>query len=163
MLLALSLGACTPPAQQKPAPQPNYVSALELRPTGQGGTAPTLLRPGTAADFAARVPATILFAFDTAALTDETRAMLDSQAEWLRLYPEPNITIEGHADERGSAFYNLDLGLQRAQAVAAYLAARGVHPSRIRVISYGAERPADSGNDEAAWARNRRAVTLVAD
>jgi peptidoglycan-associated lipoprotein len=163
VVLGFGVAACTPPAQQQAAPPPAYVAALALRPTTPGGTPPALLRPGTAGDFAARVPAAILFPFDSATLADEGRVILDAQAEWLRTYPEPNVIVEGHADERGSAFYNLDLGLQRAQAVAAYLAARGVHPSRIRVISYGAERPADSGNDEAAWARNRRAVTLVAD
>jgi peptidoglycan-associated lipoprotein len=167
-LALLVLAGCAAPAGAPSSPSspssPGYVGALQLAPSvDRGDAAPALRRPGTAADFAQRVPGTILFAYDSPLLTDDARAMLEAQAAWLRTYPEPGIIVEGHADERGNQFYNLELGLQRAQAVRAFLGARGVHPSRIRVVSFGAERPAVPGDDEAAWARNRRAVTLVLD
>ena len=91
----------------------------------------------------------------------EARAILDSQAQWLQRYPNVRITIEGHCDERGTREYNLALGDRRANAAKNYLAARGVSPERMNVISYGKERPAALGSDEAAWAQNRRAVTVT--
>jgi len=76
-------------------------------------------------------------------------------------WPDRRITIEGHADERGTREYNLALGDRRANAAKNYLAARGVNASRINTISYGKERPIALGSDEASWAQNRRAVTIV--
>ena len=92
----------------------------------------------------------------------EARTTLGKQAEWLARYPNVRVTIEGHADERGTREYNLALGDRRATAAKNFLAAQGVDTSRMTTISYGKERPAVEGNDEAAWARNRRAVTVVA-
>ena len=91
----------------------------------------------------------------------EARAILDSQAQWLNAHPNTRITIEGHCDERGTREYNLALGDRRANAAKNYLAARGISPSRITTISYGKERPIALGSDEASWAQNRRAVTIV--
>jgi peptidoglycan-associated lipoprotein len=76
-------------------------------------------------------------------------------------WPDRRITIEGHADERGTREYNLALGDRRANAAKNYLAARGVNAARINTISYGKERPIALGSDEASWAQNRRAVTIV--
>ncbi|UZK65773.1 peptidoglycan-associated lipoprotein Pal [Sphingomonas sp. M1-B02] len=104
---------------------------------------------------------TVLFDLDQYDIDPEARAILDSQATWLVSRPEARITIEGHADERGTREYNLGLGDRRANAAKNYLAARGVSASRITTISYGKERPVAMGSDEAAWAQNRRAVTIV--
>jgi peptidoglycan-associated lipoprotein len=94
-------------------------------------------------------------------LTPTATQTLDSQAAWLQGYPEVTVTIEGHADERGTREYNLALGDRRANAVKNYLIALNVAPVRILTISYGEERPAEPGHDEAALTQNRRAVTVV--
>ena len=118
--------------------------------------------PGSAADFQRSVvDDTVHFAFDSSDLDSQARAILDSQAQWLTQYPNARITIEGHADERGTREYNLALGDRRANSAKNYLAARGVSPGRISTISYGKERPIALGSDEASWAQNRRAVTIV--
>lgn len=118
-------------------------------------------KPGTQEDFELNVGDRVFFAFDSAALDEAARAVLDRQAEWLLRYPHVTVTVEGHTDERGTREYNLALGERRAQAVKDYLAARGVSPDRILTISYGEERPVDPGHNEAAWALNRRAVTVI--
>ena len=104
---------------------------------------------------------TVHFAFDQFDIDAEARDILDSQAAWLVAHPEARVTIEGHCDERGTREYNLALGDRRANATKNYLASRGVSPSRITTISYGKERPIALGSDEASWAQNRRAVTIV--
>ncbi|WP_448662197.1 peptidoglycan-associated lipoprotein Pal [Sphingomonas sp. CJ20] len=104
---------------------------------------------------------TVHFGLDQYDIDPEARAILDSQATWLAAHPNARITIEGHCDERGTREYNLGLGDRRANAAKNYLAARGVSASRITTISYGKERPIALGSDEAAWAQNRRAVTIV--
>ena len=86
---------------------------------------------------------------------------LNANAEVLKKYPTWVITIEGHADERGTAEYNLALGERRASAVREYLVSLGVDSQRIRIVSYGEEQPADPGHTEAAWAKNRRAVSVI--
>lgn len=118
--------------------------------------------PGTAADFLRSITSdTIRFALDQYDIDSEARATLDSQAAWLTRYPAVPVTIEGHCDERGTREYNLALGDRRANATKNYLAARGISPTRITTISYGKERPIALGSDEASWAQNRRAVTIV--
>ena len=104
---------------------------------------------------------TVRFGLDQFDIDPEARRVLDSQAQWLSAHPATRITIEGHADERGTREYNLGLGDRRANAAKNYLAARGISATRITTISYGKERPAALGSDEAAWAQNRRAVTIV--
>lgn len=103
----------------------------------------------------------MLFALDSYELDSTAQATLDAQAAWLAQYPQVMITIEGHADERGTREYNLALGDRRANAAKNYLAGRGVAASRITTISYGKERPAVQGSNEEAWAQNRRAVTVL--
>jgi len=118
--------------------------------------------PGSQQDFLRSVMSdTIHFALDQYDIDAEARSILDSQAQWLMKYPNRRITIEGHADERGTREYNLALGDRRANAAKNYLAARGIDPSRITTISYGKERPIALGSDEASWAQNRRAVTVI--
>ena len=105
----------------------------------------------------------VFFGFDKSNLSAEAVRVLKVQAEYLNANPGKQIVIEGHADDRGTREYNLALGERRAVAVKNYLISRGVDADRIRVISYGKERPAVVGANEAAWSQNRRAVTLVKD
>ena len=118
--------------------------------------------PGSQQDFVRSVMSdTIHFSLDQYDIDATSRSILDSQAQWLMKWPDRRITIEGHADERGTREYNLALGDRRANAAKNYLAARGISPARISTISYGKERPVALGSDEASWAQNRRAVTVV--
>ena len=118
--------------------------------------------PGSRADFIQSVPADrIFFELDSYSIDDEDRRTLDAQAAWLAGNPNVRVTIEGHADERGTREYNLALGDRRANAARDYLEARGVAPTRMQVISWGKERPQVPESNEAAWAQNRRAVTVV--
>lgn len=103
----------------------------------------------------------VFFGFDKSKLSADSIAVLKTQAEWLKANPEKKVVIEGHTDDRGTRDYNLALGERRAVAVKNYLISRGVDADRIRVISYGKERPAVVGANEAAWSQNRRAVTVV--
>jgi peptidoglycan-associated lipoprotein len=134
--------------------------------TGAGGIASSELAgqptPGTQEDLAVSVGDRVFFDYDSVVLSPEATGVLDQQAAWLQQYPNVIVTIEGHADERGTREYNLALGDRRANAVKNYLLALGVPPGRLLTISYGEERPADPGHDEAAWSQNRRAVTTVA-
>ena len=104
---------------------------------------------------------TVLFAFDSSQLSSDAMATLDRQAAFLNAKPSYRVKIEGHADERGTREYNLALGERRASATRDYLVARGVDGSRIRIVSYGKERPAVVGSNEDAWAKNRRSVTVL--
>ena len=105
----------------------------------------------------------IYFGTDEYNVDSEDAASLRTQAEWLARYPQKRAIVEGHADERGTRDYNLALGERRANSARNYLVSLGVADSRLRVVSYGEERPANSGADAAAWARNRRAVTVTID
>jgi peptidoglycan-associated lipoprotein len=117
--------------------------------------------PGTQADLVANVGDRVFFGYDRHDLAPEARTVLEAQAQWLAQYPTLAVTVEGHADERGTREYNLALGERRANSVKNYLVALGVDPSRINTISYGKERPAVPGSDESAWTQNRRGVTKV--
>ena len=104
---------------------------------------------------------TIYFAFDSFSLDGVAQDTLDRQAALLLKSEGISISVEGHTDERGTREYNLALGERRATAAKDYLVAYGINPGRIRTISYGEERPAVVGSNETAWAKNRRAVTVV--
>lgn len=117
---------------------------------------------GSQQDFTVNVGDRVFFLTDSTSLTQQARSILERQAQWLVRYPNYPITIEGHADERGTREYNLALGARRAAATRDYLTARGVPRSRIRTISYGKERPVAVCNDISCWSQNRRAVTLLA-
>lgn len=118
-------------------------------------------KPGSVEDFTDNVGDRVWFGFDSAELTDEARATLDHQAEWLKQYGSTSIVVEGHCDERGTREYNLALGQKRASAVKKYLTAAGVEASRVETVSYGKERPEATGSSEEAWAQNRRGVSVI--
>lgn len=117
---------------------------------------------GSQQDFVASVSSDRIF-FDTDQydVDMQDQQTLQSQAAWLQQNPNVRVTIEGHADERGTRDYNIALGERRANAAKNYLASLGIDPSRINTVSYGKERPAALGSDEASWAQNRRAVTVT--
>ena len=109
------------------------------------------------------VPDRVFFATNESVLTTASRETLRKQAAWLRKNPEVTVVLEGHADERGTREYNLALGERRANAAKDYLMTYGISSSRISVISYGKERPVDSGSTTLAWSKNRRSVTVKAN
>jgi len=116
---------------------------------------------GSKEDFIASVGDRVFFDFDKYSLRADAKATLDKQAAWLKTYQNYTFTVEGHADERGTREYNLALGERRANSVREYLVAAGVPASRIKVVSYGKERPVALGSNDAAWAQNRRGVTVL--
>jgi len=117
--------------------------------------------PGSAEDFKANINDSVYFAFDSYELTTEGRAALDQQIEWLNQWPQAEFVIEGHCDVRGTVEYNLALGERRGNAIKHYLITNGVDPSRLDVVSYGKERPAETGLDEGSHAQNRRGVSVL--
>ena len=130
-------------------------SAADL---GLGGGAAT---PGSSQDFTVNVGDRIFFDTDSSAIRADAQATLAKQAQWLNKYSQYSITIEGHADERGTREYNLALGARRAAAARDFLVARGVQANRIRTISYGKERPVAVCDNISCWSQNRRAVTVL--
>ncbi len=112
---------------------------------------------------ASGVPDRVFFATNESILTTRSRETLRKQATWLRENSEISVVLEGHADERGTREYNLALGERRANAAKDYLMTYGVSASRISVISYGKERPVDSGSNPLSWSKNRRSVTVKAN
>jgi len=167
-LLAIATAGCSSrrPAQLPPAP----ASGTEGSEAGADGSdqgangngIPGAGAPGSQAHFLQTVPADrVLFDTDEYALSPDDRSILDAQAAYLSQYPSVTVTIEGHADERGTREYNLALGDRRANSVRNYLESRGVAAGRMTTISWGKERPAVEGSSEEAWSRNRRAVTVL--
>ncbi|MCU0728685.1 MAG: peptidoglycan-associated lipoprotein Pal [Sphingopyxis sp.] len=129
--------------------------------SGSGGIGGAVV-PGSQQDFIANISSdTVYFDTDRFNVDEQDRSVLASQAQWLARYPNVRVTVEGHADERGTRDYNLALGERRANAARNYLVSLGVDASRITVVSYGKERPIALGSDEASWAQNRRAVTVT--
>jgi len=127
----------------------------------QVATAPAGPKPGSQLDLEINVGDRVLFAFDSSALTAESRTTIERWAAWLKTYPANRVIIEGHADERGTREYNLALGERRADSARGYLVSLGIDPNRVKVISYGKERPAVPGSNENAWAQNRRAALVL--
>ncbi len=103
----------------------------------------------------------VFFDYDSADLRDDTRSILNIQAQWLNSDPSIKVTIEGHCDERGTREYNIALGEKRANSVRDYLIGKGVEMSRIKIVSYGKEKPAFFGSNPEIWAKNRRSVTVI--
>ena len=112
---------------------------------------------------ASGVPDRVFFATNESVLTTKSRDTLRKQAAWMRKNSELTFVIEGHADERGTREYNLALGERRANAAKDYLMTYGVAGNRLQVISYGKERPVDSGSNPLSWSKNRRSVTVKAN
>ena len=159
LLIAASLFAVAgcakkPPKELPPPPVDTATQTPATTPTGPV--------PGSQEDFVATVSSDrIFFDTDQSDVGGEDQATLQSQAAWLAKYPDKRVTIEGHCDERGTREYNLALGERRANATKNALVALGVSAARVTTISYGKERPDQTGSDESAWAKNRRAVTVT--
>jgi peptidoglycan-associated lipoprotein len=156
---ALALSACKKEAPETLPPGPGEIAT----PTPSGPITPQGPIPGTQQHFAQMMQGrdTIYFDTDKFDIDAEDQASLRQQAQYLQQYPNVRATVEGHADERGTREYNLALGERRANAAKNYLVSLGVGPDRISTVSYGKERPVALGSNEQAWARNRRAVTIV--
>lgn len=129
--------------------------------TAGAGAGSGTIRPGSQEDLVANVGDRVLFDFDQSLVRADQRTILQRQAAWLAQYPQNQVMVEGHTDERGTREYNLALGQRRANSARDVLVASGVSGSRIQTISYGKDRPDALGSDESSWARNRRAVTVV--
>ena len=153
---ALLLGACThKPEAVNTAPPP-------AAPPAPMAAAPTSsIVPGSAEDLRVNVGDTVHFALNEYNIEDADKALLGRQAAWLAKYPSVRVTIEGHADERGTREYNLALGARRANAVKEYLVSQGVSAGRVETVSYGKERPICTESGEGCWSQNRRGVTTV--
>ncbi|MEL7047506.1 MAG: peptidoglycan-associated lipoprotein Pal [Pseudomonadota bacterium] len=149
--LAVSLQAC---AANQAGPE-----SAQLGPGGAGSA--SVARPGTQRDFSVNVGDIVYFSTDSSDVTPEAQQTLQKQAQWLKQYPQFTITIEGHADERGTREYNIALGARRATAVRNFLSRNGINASRIRTISYGKERPVAVCDDISCWSQNRRAQTVL--
>jgi len=128
----------------------------------QVATAPAGPKPGSQMDLTINVGDRVLFAFDSSALSAESRTTIERWAAWLKTYPANSVIVEGHADERGTREYNLALGERRADAARDYLVSLGINTNRVKVVSFGKERPAIAGSNENAWAQNRRAALVLA-
>lgn len=159
---ALALSACgsKEPKELPPAPLPPTTTTGQTD-YGTGTTGAT--GPGTQQHFVDAVAGQNIIYFDTDRynIDSEDAAALQTQARYLGQYANVTVTVEGHADERGTRDYNLALGERRANAAKNYLVGLGIPATRVRTVSYGKERPAALGSNEAAWAQNRRAVTVV--
>lgn len=148
---ALALAAC--------ANKPGAGGAGGAGGFGSGGVGSA--SPGSAQDFVVNVGDRVFFETDSTDLTQIAVSTLDKQSAWLQRYPRYTFVVEGHADERGTREYNFSLSARRAQTVRDYLASRGIQSNRIRVISYGKERPVAVCNDISCWSQNRRSVTVL--
>ncbi|HEX4911480.1 MAG TPA: peptidoglycan-associated lipoprotein Pal [Permianibacter sp.] len=125
------------------------------QPIQQGPSAEELAR---LADIEARKARVIYFEFDDANIKPEYRDLLAAHGAFLAKNPGLTVTVEGHCDERGTPEYNVGLGERRSNAIKQVLQSYGVQASQIKTVSYGEEKPANPGHDEAAWAQNRRGV-----
>ena len=160
MASALALSACKKEAPEDLPPPPQNVATPTPTP---GPVTPQGAIPGTQAHFAQTMQGrdTIYFDTDKFDIDSEDQAALRQQAQYLQQYPNVRATVEGHCDERGTREYNIALGERRANAAKNYLVSLGVGADRVTTVSYGKERPVALGSNEQAWARTRRAVTIV--
>ena len=157
-VVTLGLAACADEQGNGPDSKlgSDYGSGARYARSGANGQA-----PGSNGDFQINAGDIVYFSSDSSDLTPEAQQTLTNQAQWLQQYASQTITVEGHADERGTREYNIALGAKRAQTVRDYLASRGIQPQRMRTISYGKERPVAVCNDISCWSQNRRAVTVL--
>jgi peptidoglycan-associated lipoprotein len=159
VLIATAGCAKKKPADLPPPPPSQPGEAYTPPPSGTVGDG---IVPGSREDFLRTAGTdTVLFGTDSYDVDSEAKSILDKQAAWLTKNGGKTVTVEGHCDERGTREYNLALGDRRANAAKNYLVSRGISAARISTISYGKERPVAQGSDEAAWAQNRRAVTVL--
>jgi peptidoglycan-associated lipoprotein len=151
----LMVAACDTPAEK---------TSTGAAPAATAPAAPMAKKaivPGSAEDFKVNVGDTALFDFDKSTVRADAAAVLKKQAAWLQTYPKATLTIEGHADERGTREYNIALGERRANSSKEFLVSLGVDASRLSTISYGKERPTCTSSDESCWAQNRRSLSVV--
>jgi peptidoglycan-associated lipoprotein len=151
---ALLLGACTHKQEAMNTAPPPAPAPMASAPT-------STIVPGSAEDLRVNVGDTVHFGYNEYNVGDSDKAILGRQAAWLAKYPSVRVTIEGHADERGTREYNLALGARRANAVKEVLVSQGVSTGRVETVSYGKERPVCTESGEECWAQNRRGVTTV--
>ena len=155
---ALMLGACTHKQEAvttAPPPAPTPPAPMASAPVTSS------ILPGSAEDFRVNVGDTVHFGYNEYSIQDTDKGTLSKQAAWLSKYPSVKLTVEGHADERGTREYNLALGARRANAVKEFLVAQGVSAGRLETVSYGKERPICTESNEGCWAQNRRGVTTI--
>ena len=158
LVLGLFAASCAKEPPPPPPPPPPVVEEEVAPPVDTGPT----YQEGSLEHMVALAGADrVFFAYDSDELVNAARETLRAQAEWLNAYRYVTVTIEGHADERGTREYNLALGERRAVSVKNFLVALGVESRRIATISYGKERPDALGHTEAAWSQNRRGTTIV--
>jgi peptidoglycan-associated lipoprotein len=141
-----------------------YLSGCDKNAPGAGlglGAGGGNYPPGSKQEFNGKIGDTVRYLTDSAELSPEGQQILNAQAVWLRQYTNFPITIEGHADERGTREYNIALGAKRAETTKNFLIAQGISPQRIRTISYGKERPVAVCDDISCWSQNRRTVTVL--
>lgn len=160
LIAGLGLAACTNPGRF------DDQNAVDLNGPGANAGIDTsalgpAADPASPAYFNQTVGNRVLFAVDQSTLSPEARTILDGQARWLLANSNYLALIEGHADEQGTREYNIALGERRANAVRDYLVSQGVPSARLRVISYGKERPIATCANESCWSQNRRAVTII--
>jgi peptidoglycan-associated lipoprotein len=165
-VLSLGLAACQKPTKPDTttAPPADTGAASSAGLGGEAaagaGSSTTTLTPQQQALAAIQRKNIVFFAFDSAEIAPDYLPVVTAHAQYLVKYPSARVRLEGHTDERGSREYNIGLGERRAQTVRRALLAQGVAESQITTVSYGEERPAVEGSDEAAFAQNRR-VELV--
>ena len=159
----LLLASCETASQKAVSGSASSSSSASKSDSVKKGKGSSLFAKGkeTAAEKLISVGDRVLFDYDSAELSNDSKLILDKQSRFLRANTDLTFTIEGHCDERGTREYNLALGEQRATAVRDYLVIEGISPDRLRVISYGKEKPAVVGANDMAFAKNRRAVTTI--
>ena len=161
---ALLLAACSTPQEEGTGASGGGSGGTTTSSTSDAAAAPTPLPgppPGTMEDLTVEVGDRIFFDYDQYNIRADQRGTVEALAAWLDTNGAATLTLEGHADERGTREYNLALGERRANAVRDYLIALGTNPGRLSVVSFGEERPAVLGSTEAAWAQNRRSAFVV--
>jgi peptidoglycan-associated lipoprotein len=151
----LALAACSNPDRFGDA------NGGGMNGAGMAGMAGSASDPTSPVYFQQTIGDRVLFAVDQSTLSPTAQATLDGQAQWLMTNIDYTAVIEGHADEQGTREYNLALGARRANSVQEYLVSRGVADNRLKVVSYGKERPIELCSDEACYSKNRRAVTVI--
>lgn len=160
----LAISACSEETQQGGGAvgSGNTMGTQPRGPVGQRALTEAERLAQLQQEFQTSVGDRVYYATDSTSLSAEAKQTLDRQSAFLRSYPTISLRIEGHADERGTREYNLALGDRRAQSAREYLLAQGVSSSRLTTTTYGKERPEAIGSNESAWAKNRRAVSVIA-
>ena len=149
------LGPTSPGSQSQEGPPPPPAPPISEAPVGP--------LPGSVQDFVINAGDRVYFDFDAYSIRQDAQNILAQQASWLSRYPQVRVRIEGNCDERGTREYNLALGARRANSVREFLVAHGISGDRIATVSYGKERPIDSGTGEDAWSHNRNVHTAITD